>query len=897
MAKELSQEEVLDFLCQGGGKVPNTSLVGHFKHFLRDTRTPGEQLLKSRERFKRYVNSVAVVKQEGAVKYVVLRSRYRDLLGEDLRARTPEAFDQQEESELGDSRQDDQIVPGTVQGLQVGGGWSSRAGGRQVPRSVYPHQDVYVRQDTLQHPLHNIAAISQAPYGTGSNRGTLDGKIWDAPPSSYREPFAYDRAPKVQQASSRYTPSSLHPSLPPNGTSTSPCQISPPSSTSSPEHSTSLLVTNTSVLLNQTPSSNGLSQVQTSHTYTTSSKTISPPSNSSSAVIRTYNSHMNKLSSPCHNRSSFSSSAESPATTGTPSPASSGHRRHTPGHGHERQSEEIISETTNVAVVPATSMTAEGQTHGYFTGTEFPLTSYPLNYTFAQDMHDEYSNCMQGEQQIHNYHELPASPPSSRYIQSKHPSPSLLFPQESSIPPPDVLLMPDYHPASRSPSPPLPINDMHGMWMYQMPVFKSIRSQLSLQDMEDFVDQESCGSEGSDSGEGGDCDTEHRDEEDPSSDSHNEKFAQYIEKKCDGTRRCPPNRKFLSIVEQYDKLHSADKVGETDTLMECGIKPNVNIETRNSPYTAKSFLTDQAPILFELAVNAPKHRISSRLQEIMSSSDDELIDRDYRKRRRPSRTKRPLNIVLVPPQPDVDILLAAKPVNSNHSIVNNFAAQKSLNTQYVPKVNLASVIKSSFNYKISTVPLDPTEHDWIVKSACGSWLQVYGLFIEDPHLALRKDFMSGYTALHWFAKHGAIDMFFKFVNGAKKAGIELDLNLKSNGGYTPLHIAAIHGHHKVAAMLVEKMKVNVKLRDNSGKRAWQYLSCNTSGEVWQLLGAPKGKTIFASRALKTTYNLNVQNVSSQLTRKTSLAAFLKPQHQKWKAHNHSVLREREIYSD
>lgn len=433
-----------------------------------------------------------------------------------------------------------------------------------------------------------------------------------------------------------------------------------------------------------------------------------------------------------------------------------------------------------------------------------------------------------------------------------------------------------------------------------MPVFKSIRCQLSLQDLEDFVDQESCGSEGSDSGEGADCDTEHNIDEDPSSDSDNDRHVDDIDQKCDNTGRCPPGRKFLGINEQCDKLQHSAPVDVINTFPECredsvGSTPRTS-EYSKSPYTSKSFLTDQAPILIALAQNPPRHKLSSRLQEVMSSSDDELIERDYKKRRRPSRAKRPSTVALVPPQPGVDLLLAVKPVSANHFMTYDIKDQKSLHAQYEPKVNMDFVLKKTFSYKPSAVvPLDLKEHDWIVKSATGSWLQVYGLFIEDPSLALRKDFISGFTAFHWFAKHGAADMFHKVVAGAKKAGIQLDANVKSNGGYTPLHIAAIHGHHKVAAMLVEKLNVNVKLRDHSGKRAWQYLSGSTSGEVWQLLGAPKGKTIFASRALNIPNCVSAQNKANQIHRKTSIAAFLKPQHQKWRANNHP--REREIYSD
>lgn len=567
----------------------------------------------------------------------------------------------------------------------------------------------------------------------------------------------------------------------------------------------------------------------------------------------------------------------------SPSPEASEHRRPLSGGDHR-------TETPNPVLVSASS---RGQQEQRLACTEIQTPDFEVNGTFPQKVHSEQLDNPKyiNKQQIHGFYEDLAA---SRYVNSAHPSSSLLLPLESSIAPLDMQLE-EYEAASPCPSPPLLLNDMRDVWMCQMPVFKSIRCQLSLQDMEDFVDQESCGSEGSDSGEGGDCDTEHRDDEDFSSDSNTEKYTQYIEQKCENTNRCPPNRKFISIIEQYSKLQSGDLLGAKDTLVDCEPEPNVPAANKKSPYVAKSFLTDQAPILFELARHPPKHRASSRFRELMSSSDDELIDRDCNRRRRPSRTKRPPDIVMVPPQPDVDLLLLTKPV-SNYKLTVKLADQKEHQTQYGPKANEDFFLKKSFNYKSSTVPLDPTEHDWIVKSASGSWLQVYGLFNQDPQLALRKDFISGYTVLHWFAKHGAIDMFYKFVVGARKAGVEIDFNIKSNGGYTPLHMAAIHGHQNVAAMLVEKLQVNVKLRDNSGKRAWQYLSCNTSGEVWRLLGAPKGKTIFASRTLNTTY-INTQNKSSQINRKTSLAAFLKPQHQKWKANNHPVLREREIYSD
>ncbi|KAG7262504.1 hypothetical protein CRUP_019885, partial [Coryphaenoides rupestris] len=73
MAAELSQAAVLDFLQGCGGTVKNSELLAHFKPLLRDH----DDSLRHREQFKVFVNSVATVKQEEGVSYVVLRKRFR----------------------------------------------------------------------------------------------------------------------------------------------------------------------------------------------------------------------------------------------------------------------------------------------------------------------------------------------------------------------------------------------------------------------------------------------------------------------------------------------------------------------------------------------------------------------------------------------------------------------------------------------------------------------------------------------------------------------------------------------------------------------------------------------------------------------------------------------------
>ena len=72
---------------------------------------------------------------------------------------------------------------------------------------------------------------------------------------------------------------------------------------------------------------------------------------------------------------------------------------------------------------------------------------------------------------------------------------------------------------------------------------------------------------------------------------------------------------------------------------------------------------------------------------------------------------------------------------------------------------------------------------------------------ENPKLARHKDFTSGYTGLHWAAKHGHADMV-KLLAGTYQAHV----NAKSHGGYTPLHIAAQHNHQEVFDLLVQVVK-------------------------------------------------------------------------------------------
>ncbi|KAM6923988.1 ankyrin repeat domain-containing protein SOWAHA [Xenentodon cancila] len=144
-----------------------------------------------------------------------------------------------------------------------------------------------------------------------------------------------------------------------------------------------------------------------------------------------------------------------------------------------------------------------------------------------------------------------------------------------------------------------------------------------------------------------------------------------------------------------------------------------------------------------------------------------------------------------------------------------------------------------------SVPLEPQAHEWLVKCAAGLWGQIHALLLQDTRLAQKKDFMSGFTALHWAAKDGNIDIIHKLMSISSKGGTFVNVNSKAHGGYTPLHIAAIHGHTEVMVLLVQHYGANVNERDNDGKKALHYLGKGASAEVRALLGGllqSRGKT-------------------------------------------------------
>ncbi|NWY01891.1 SWAHA protein, partial [Nothoprocta ornata] len=140
----------------------------------------------------------------------------------------------------------------------------------------------------------------------------------------------------------------------------------------------------------------------------------------------------------------------------------------------------------------------------------------------------------------------------------------------------------------------------------------------------------------------------------------------------------------------------------------------------------------------------------------------------------------------------------------------------------------------------AAVPLDEAEHRWLVTAAGGRWSpELHGLLLRDASLATRRDFMSGFTALHWAAKCGDCHAAAKIIEVAAKGGGRVDVDTRSYGGYTPLHVAAMHGREDVITLLVRSYRAKTNVRDYSGKKPHQYLQDGASVAVRHLLGDPE----------------------------------------------------------
>ncbi|KAG2461948.1 SWAHC protein, partial [Polypterus senegalus] len=153
--------------------------------------------------------------------------------------------------------------------------------------------------------------------------------------------------------------------------------------------------------------------------------------------------------------------------------------------------------------------------------------------------------------------------------------------------------------------------------------------------------------------------------------------------------------------------------------------------------------------------------------------------------------------------------------------------------------NDSASLLSSTDEESGFVSLDPLEHEWMMCASDGQWEDLNRLLCCEPTLVLKRDFVTGFTCLHWAAKQGKQELIALLVNFAKQHDVLLNINARSSAGYTPLHLAVMHNHTEVIKLLVGAYDADVDIRDYSGKKAWQYLRDNVPEDIRDIAGATR----------------------------------------------------------
>lgn len=109
----------------------------------------------------------------------------------------------------------------------------------------------------------------------------------------------------------------------------------------------------------------------------------------------------------------------------------------------------------------------------------------------------------------------------------------------------------------------------------------------------------------------------------------------------------------------------------------------------------------------------------------------------------------------------------------------------------------ASLLSAATDEDCASVTLDPLEHEWMLCASDGLWESLQPLLAVEPSLVTKRDFVTGFTCLHWAAKQGKAELLSQLLAFAKENAVPVNVNVRSSAGYTPLHLAAMHGHTQV----------------------------------------------------------------------------------------------------
>lgn len=113
--------------------------------------------------------------------------------------------------------------------------------------------------------------------------------------------------------------------------------------------------------------------------------------------------------------------------------------------------------------------------------------------------------------------------------------------------------------------------------------------------------------------------------------------------------------------------------------------------------------------------------------------------------------------------------------------------------------------------------LDSTKKEWITRARQNDTSSMTDLLRFYPELVRSADPISGYTALHWAAKHGNYVMVQILTDNNL-----IQIDKRSKGGYTALHLAQNFQHPEIADFLSRECNANISVRDNYGFKSHQY---------------------------------------------------------------------------
>ncbi|XP_068602841.1 ankyrin repeat domain-containing protein SOWAHC [Brachionichthys hirsutus] len=142
-----------------------------------------------------------------------------------------------------------------------------------------------------------------------------------------------------------------------------------------------------------------------------------------------------------------------------------------------------------------------------------------------------------------------------------------------------------------------------------------------------------------------------------------------------------------------------------------------------------------------------------------------------------------------------------------------------------------SLLSAAADEDCASVTLDPLEHEWMLCASEGLWESLQPLLIVEPCLVAKKDFVTGFTCLHWAAKQGKAELLSRLLAFAKENAIPVNVNVRSSAGYTPLHLAAMHGHTQAVRVLLSDWEADPDARDYGGRRAIQYLPPSLAADL------------------------------------------------------------------